>query len=367
MAATPSIWPETIALCRVIARTWWADVYSYIPGPVLKFFEATPESVVIRVTKERLAVSPEGQSELSKSSEILSWRDKGDDIANCLKEALEPNSKGQPDVSIVLDPEMVLVRRLTYPLLAEPSLGRLFLGQLDALTPWPSEDAWVGWRVVERRLGARQIDVELHVTPKKQLEVLVEAVRNATGGKFSISVEGDLSDGRCALHGLETNRMEPGLRRRRILDFAIFGLPILLAALIIYVPLELDEKYVMALKSETQALRADVDGSIAVGKSVSDLTREYAALHQQRDENRPVIEVLNLLSAALEDDVWLDHLVVSGSKVELSGSAVDAYAMVAILQGGEDVKDVRLKSPIVKGKPDGHQRFQIEVQLEGPE
>ena len=193
------------------------------------------------------------------------------------------------------------------------------------------------------------------------------AARNAAGDRVSISVEGDLSDGRCDLHGLEASGLKPGPRRGGLLNFAIFGLPILLAALIIYVPLELDEEYVSLLKSQTQALRADVDGSIAVGKSVSDLTREYAALHQQRDENRPVIEILNLLSAALEDDVWLDHLVVSGSKVELSGSAVDAYAMVAALQGRDDVKDVRLKSPIVKGKPDGHQRFQIEVLMEGTE
>lgn len=367
MAATPSIWPETIALCRLIARTWWADVCSYIPGPVLKFFEAPPKSVVVRVTKERLAVFPGGQSEFSNSGEILSWRDKGDEIESRLKEALELNSKGHPGVSIVLDPKMVLMRRLTYPLLAEPSLGRLFHGQLDALTPWSSEDAWVGWRVVERRFRARQIDIELHVTPKKQVEVLVEAARNAMGDRFSISVEDNFPEGRCDLHGLETHRLKPGKRRRGILDFAIFGLPILLCVLIIYVPLELDEKYVTLLKSETQAQRVDVDGSIAVGKSVSDLTREYAALHQQRNESKPVIEMLNLLSAALEDDVWLDHLVVSGSKVELSGSAVDAYAMVATLQGRDDVKDVRLKSPIVKGKPDGHDRFQIEVQIGGTE
>lgn len=367
MAATLPIWPETIALGRLIARTWWADVYSYIPRPILKFFEATPETVVVRVTKERLAVFPGGQSEFSNSSETLSWQDKADEIASRLKEALELNAKGQPGVSIVLDPEMVLVRKLTYPLLAEPSLGRLFHAQLDALTPWSSEDAWVGWRVVERRLRARQIDVELHVTPKKQLEVLVEAAGKATGDKVSLSVEGDGPDGRCDLHGPEASRLKQGPGRGGILNFAIFGLPILLGALILYAPLHLDEEYVARLKSETQALRADVDGSIAVGKSVSDLMREYTALHQQRNENKPVIEILNLLSRALEDDVWLDHLIVSGSKVELSGSAVDAYAMVAALQSGDDVKDVRLKSPIVKGKLDSHQRFQIEVQIEGPE
>ncbi len=349
---------ESVAFGRAIMKAWWKDICSYVPQRYLKFVEGDPERVVINLSRDRLTISRGAETTEPGSTEMLSWQDRIGELESQLKGALGGDTARRSGVSVILDSDMVLVRRLNYPLLAEASLTRLFQGQLDALTPWSGEDAWVGWQVAERRLRARQIDVELYVAPKQRLENLVEAVRRAAGGDFSLSSE----------HGpllQEIDRQPSDRRIRKILDASIFGLPVLLALLIIYLPLHLDQKYVKTLKSETEILRADVNKSIALGKSVSDLAQEFAALRKQRSENTPVVEILALLSSALGDDVWLDHFVVSGRKIELSGSALDAYAMVSSLQQMDEVKDVRLRSPIVKGKQEGHQRFQIELQMEG--
>lgn len=315
---------ETVAFGRAIMTAWWEDVCSYVPGGFVKFVEADPQTVVVSVSRDRLTILRPGESEPVETSEILSWQDRIDELETRLRETLGKDPKKRPGVTLVLGPDMVLMRRLTYPLLAEASLTRLFHGQLDALTPWSSENTWVGWHVAERRLRARQIDVALHVAPKKRLESLVEAVTGATGGDFTVSSQGDFSTGKRGPLLQEIDQPSPDRRVRKILDASIFGLPVLLALLMIYLPLQLDQKHVSSLRSETETLRADVDKSIALGKSVSDLTREFAVLGTLRRENISVIEILNLLSSALGDDVWLNHFVASGGKVELSGSALDA-------------------------------------------
>lgn len=358
---------ETLALGGAIARAWWADICSYIPQPLVNFFEAEPQGVVIRLAKDRLTITGAGKDEGSAASEVLFWQDRTDELESQLKRALGSSLKRQENTHLVLGPDMVLVRRLTWPLVAEASVARLLLGQLDALTPWSGEDAWVGWRIARRQIRARRIDVEVHVAPKKRLAGLTEMVKRVTGGDVTLFSEGGLTDGGPGLHLQEMDRQRSGQRARKVWDVCIFCLPVLLVLLIAWMPARLDRQYLNQLKSESESLRADVDKSIAAGKSVADLMQEFAALRAERSEKRSVTEVLDLLSTALGDDIWLDRFIVSGGKVELSGSALDPYSMVSSLQAMDEVRDVRLKSPVVKGKQEGQQRFQIELQMEGRE
>lgn len=358
---------EAIALGRAMTRAWWADVCSYIPEPVVKFVEAEPRTIVIRATRDRVTITDASENGALVKAEIPAWQDEACELENQLREALGRSLKGQSGISLVLGSDLVLVRRLTWPLLAETSLTRLLLGQMDALTPWSVEDAWVGWKIVERRLRARQIDVELHAAPRKQLANLTAALRRVTGNDIAIFSETEPGEGEKGPQLQEPGRRHQDQPARKVVDASAFGLPVLLALLIVYLPLQLNQQYVNDLRSQSRALKVEVDKSIAVAKSVSDLAREFAALGDQRSDNRSVIEILNLLSSALEEGIWLDRFVVSGGKVELSGSALDPYVMVSSLQRLDEVKDVQLKSPIIKGKQEGQQRFQIELQMEGPQ
>lgn len=201
---------ETVALGRAVVKAWWADVCSYIPREFLKFARGNPEIVVIRPVKDRLTISHEGKAAPSEGVEILSWQRPDSELASRLKALVARGSKRGPGVRIELGPDMVLVRQLTYPLLAEASLKRLFRGQLDALTPWSDEDAWVGWQVTERRLRARQIDVELHVAPKKQLESLIKAVRVVPTEDFAVVGVAVSPGGERSPQMLEMNREARG-------------------------------------------------------------------------------------------------------------------------------------------------------------
>lgn len=358
---------ETVALGRAVTRVWWADVCSYIPERVVKFLEAGPQTIVVRAARDRLTVTDVEDSGALVRTEIPDWQDEAGELEHQLRQVLGGSSKVQGGVSLVLETDMVLVRRLTWPLLAEASLTKLLRGQMDALTPWSGEDAWTGWKIVERRLRAREIDVELHAAPRKQLAGLIAALRRVTENEITISSEREPGEGEMGPQLQDMDRWLQDQRAQKVLDASAFGPPVLLALLIVYLPLQSNQQYVSELRSQSEVLQVEVDKSIAVAKSVSDLTREFAALGEQRSDNRSVIEMLNLLSSTLEDGIWLDRFVVSGGKVELSGSALDPYVMVSSLQRLDEVKDVQLKSPIIKGKQEGQQRFQIELQMEGAE
>lgn len=356
------------SLATAVFKAGWQDVCGFIPQRVTRFLQRRPAAVVIRVAKENLIIDCGIKGlELAKR-EFENWPDQVEEIRSYLKTIYQNKEEiGRQGIAIEFQEDATLHRRLTYPLIAESSLRNIFLSQMSVVSPWAASEAWAGWRIVSRNLGAQEIEVELFVVPKARFGALAQVIDEVASSEPVIGCRMATTPNSSFLKLKRVDDLVQIFKLKNVLNMISVVLPFALISALTYIPLWADQSYLDDLRKEAESLGPAVEASVRLQKETSDLEDEIRSLGNQQTDSRSVIELLAFLSSKAPDSVWLDHLVVAGQKIELSGTASDTYEFMTSLQAENRFSEIRLKSPVVKDQVNGRQKFVMEIQLETAE
>lgn len=361
------LWFVTSAL-----KAWWEDVMSFTPASLRTLFQPQEPDWILELDADHLSVLEMREGQLESSAELHDWRDQEESLPSFLKVTGILAPKKAARGIIVLQNEMVMKRSFSLPLQAEIKLDRLLAAQLDTLTPFGPDEALVGWVIGRRYLSTRKLQVDLYVAPKKALQGLIDLFAHGTGDvpefRYDLnSSRGSSSGGsgggsgnKVVLASLAGKRpvSRPSLSLLASIALALFALGQVL-------PIMSLGAQVAALEEQVLANQSDVQDSLAVKQRVEGLRHNLAALSERGNGSGSSLTLLRELTQVVPDGAWFDRVLQQDTKVEINGVADDAYVLLGLLQGLEEVRDAKFLAPVVADEKLGKHRFRLVLTLEG--
>jgi general secretion pathway protein L len=255
-----------------------------------------------------------------------------------------------------------LRRRLVLPAAAAERLRDVVGFEIDRQTPFAAEDAAYDARLLSRRDGDGQLDVELVVVPR----VVLDAQRNALGAQSRWLAGADVAGANGEPLGV--NLLPPASRFApsdpwRAWNLALAAVALLAIAAMLWQML--DNRRTAA---DAFAVVADRQANAARNVSVQrqrlvDLVQGQAFLDRSRSGRATAVEVLDELSRRLPDDTYLEKFAMEGDRITLIGLSNQASALIGRLEGSKLWRAPALTGALVPDPRTRRDRFTLVIEL----
>lgn len=257
--------------------------------------------------------------------------------------ALVARLRRQRRLLLRLAPEHGLLVRDLLPAGAEPDLRAIVAHRLDTITPWTPEQACFDVEISERRADGRLV-VTLAAVPRR----LIERIRERLG-ELGIEVDGvDLGEAEAA-DAARFDLAGEGAARRggalRLLFAATAGLALLVGAALAGSEIHARGVVVAERERTAAALEARLGDLREVRSRLERLRREANEVAGRFAAAPSPLHVLEELSRALPDEVFLSELELGGGQLRVAGFAPHAAAIVPLLEALPSLEDVRFQAP----------------------
>jgi general secretion pathway protein L len=247
----------------------------------------------------------------------------------------------------------VVFRELELPARAGEFLEGVVRAQIDRLTPWRANEAAYGWSAPKPD-GADRIVVTLAATRRELIAPLLDI------GAEAVVVTAARGDAAAIAVATKRERASARHRRWRLALMTAMGISLLSGAAALVAEWTIGA----ALDDEAGTLTASLDQ-----RRAALLRRQRAhddpaaqALHARKLASPPAVVVLEALSRAIPDDAYLLEMRLQGDKVEISGLAADAAALVKHIEQSPHFSRATFTAPTTRSGEDA-ESFRIEAHV----
>ncbi|MEO7917047.1 MAG: PilN domain-containing protein [Dokdonella sp.] len=271
-----------------------------------------------------------------------------------------------PSVRTVLciDNDRVLRRNVALPSAAEANLRQVLSFEMDRQTPFKADQVYFDSRVVSRDASGRNMQVEVVLMPRAQLD---EEIAVVAGGALPMdgidTWQRDQGHQRRHVNLLPVERR---FRRRNMRVPIIAGL-VLLAIILLLVNMAL------SLSNRSQAIelmRADVDRMDTTARKVRgqkqmllDSIGGANFLAEKKRTTAPVIALIDDLTKRIPDNTFIERLNIENNQVQLQGQSSEAAKLIGLLTDSPYLANPNFQGPIQPDARSGKERFQITADL----
>ena len=266
--------------------------------------------------------------------------------------------------AILLDDDLALSRNLRLPLAVEAELDAVLALEVNANSPFSTEDTGAGW-VLNRR-DENYIYLTLVIV---SLSASMTYISQQYGGHDANAQEVwvDVAGQMAVINGFGESQREQ-LYRRRLLKVGVMvgaaGLILLLTAGVAAGMKKLEYDHLESVSAETQREAAD---ATQMRSAVSAANETIAAVNQNTANYPSAHFHLGRLTELLGDDAFVERLAINGLEIDVRGRAVDASAIMELLTEQADYREVTAASPIRKIPGTGVEQFHLKVRVRGVE
>ncbi|MGI9449317.1 MAG: PilN domain-containing protein [Geminicoccaceae bacterium] len=265
-------------------------------------------------------------------------------------------------IVVRLSSELGLRKVVELPLTGQNDLDRLLYFELDRLTPFKAEDVYYAWRVLKTSPQTGRMQVELEMVPKAVANRALDLIRDRGREAHRIELEG--SNDREPLNLMQRSSLPDDGRRWFRHLFPLLALGLAVTAVII--PLRQQQQLIEQLDAEVADAHSQADESLTLRERLDALTGEIGFLAAAKNEQTTMAEVLAELTRLLPDHSHINELQIRDARIELAGLADKASDLIAILDQSPMLASPEFRSPVIRDRRSGKERFQISVQLVRP-
>jgi general secretion pathway protein L len=335
----------------------------YAKTPLPRFFAWWLGELMALLPARWRAVFAERAEELlveARARELGVWRQSGDQCADYGRIALDAPAQEQqneftrlrdqiddPNLRVIycIAPQRSLRRELNLPSAAEDKLRQVLAFEMDRQTPFKADQVYFDYRVAKRDAAAKNLQVELTVVPRIQLDSELAAL--AACGVTLDGVDcwqGSSGGGRAGLNLLPPERRVKRKNLRLRLNLALATVVLVLLVIAMLQSVSNREAALTAMTADVEKAQNDAKQVTALKKTLQDTIASANFLNRKKIGTPLMTEMLNDLSHRLPDDTYLERLSVDDKgKVEIQGLSSNASRLVEDLQKS----DVLLKAGFV--------------------
>ena len=262
--------------------------------------------------------------------------------------------------AVLLPAEAVLERhlRLSARITGENLLAALRL-EVETVSPFPPEETRWGWKTLS--CDGTQQHILLAIASAQHIQRHLEAQNRATSP--APEVWASIGTGYVILRGFGEARRAQAQRRSLQRTGALAALAVLLVCVLLLTPALSARQQTVAANRLVGALTQQAAPELKLREELTALHGLQESLHQHFDGQADLPALLDRLTAATPDTVWLARLEYTPDGLKLTGFADDAGAYLKILQAQNGFRNVRIPSSIVRDARTKKERFDIQLEF----
>ncbi|MEO1017285.1 MAG: PilN domain-containing protein [Pseudomonadota bacterium] len=252
---------------------------------------------------------------------------------------------GRPIV-LRLDHLYGLIAQDVLPSAAGAELRAVIANRLDLLTPWSAPQAYFDYRLINRidHAGERQIEIEVGVAPAAVLDPLLDAFAEEDIDIAAVDIVRADPWAPPEIDLLQDNRVA---RFPRWFQATAAAASIAVAVGGAFLGYEvylnhqsLDEQRRFATAIETRV--AEID---SIKADIEAYRAETTLIDKARNELPSALNLIEVLSQTLPDEVWLEGLELDGRDLAINGYAASASELVPLLETTDGLANVQFRAP----------------------
>lgn len=343
--------------------SWWtAELFAMLPEKMRAALQPAGQRLLLVLDGTDIVASRSG---LQGNSPVARFplsagagNPAGDDIRAALEHARE--------TLLYLSRDRALVKPMVLPLATEENLREVLAFEMDRQTPFSADQVYYDYIVTRRNQGERQLELCLVLTPRRELDDVLEALASQgihpdrvcvqdTGSKSSPDVNllpDKYREGKSTLP-------KPGI-------IVLGALVLLLLVTAVALPLLAQKSRINTLEPLLESAQARASAASKLRDSVNTLQSGTRFLVEKKQSSMMALQVINELTRILPDDTWVQQLQIRGNEVQIQGQSASAAALIPLLEASGILHTARMRSPVTQVPRSNRERFNLSVQIGSP-
>lgn len=341
---------------------WWrGELAGMLPGGLRRRLAGRRQTLRLTPAGDTLRIARrDGDREELLATVDLASPDAGARVTA----ALHGYDPASTRIQVAVPEEKVLIKQVQMPLAAEENLREVLGFEMQRQTPFRAEQVLYNFRVLARRPGSQQLDVEMSVVPRAVVESVLGPLKS--WGLIHAPDQGRSGDegqngGVFAFVADSSGQTRAG-RLRRLLVAA----NAVLLVTVIAVPFVQQREYLDELRTRLEAARAAAATAGELQQRIDDHRARARYLFARKTGSPAVVELMEELSRRLPDDTWLFRAELRDGTVHLQGTSGRASALIAGLEDSRLLENVRFASPVTQDGASGRERFHVSATVAAP-
>lgn len=352
---TARLGPQAMGLRGLLS--WWGHALAaWLPVRVRRALGVDRGRLLLQVVADGSQLRLHRDGELRDLALLPAFPD-GDAPADPLSAILAPSAVDLPRW-LLLPAGNCLVRRMALPGAAADRLRDVVRFEIDRQTPFAAEAVMFDARLLGRRPGDGQLDVELVAAPRERVEATLAAL-----GPLAVRLAGiDVAGPDGLPRGV--NLLDPTARRRQRDPWHLWNRVLAVVALLavaatLWTVLQNRRAAAEALEQQVRERAPRARAAAVQRQALVDLIEGQTFLDRLRRERPAAVEVMDELSRRLPDGTYLEKVAIEQDKLTLMGLSNRASALITQLQGSRLWHSPALAGAVQPDPGTGRDRFTL--------
>jgi len=343
---------------------WWRELVALLPARWRALLAERSDALLLE----------------TQAQELVLWRQSGERCKELGRVALSEPPDVQKSTYAQLrgridDPnlpqffcirsERTLRRTIALPAAAEDNLRQVLAFEMDRQTPFKADQVYFDYRVRARAAADRNLQVELTVVPRSQLDQEL-AVLQGSGAQLD-GVDCWSAGSGSARTGLNLLPPERRLKRRNLalrMNLALGAAALVLLVTVMLQSLANREAALAAMTQEVEKAQNEAKQVMQLRKTLEDTIGSANFLNRRKHEQPLMVALLNDLTKRLPDDTYLERLSVDEkNRIEMQGLSSDASRLIALLQKSDVFTNPSVQGTIQPDPRTKKDRFNITLEF----
>lgn len=268
---------------------------------------------------------------------------------------------------LALDEHELIVRRTSLPVAAEGDLWSALSLDLDRLTPFSSDRACFGLRVVGRDEAAKSLLVELVVAPRDIVSTRLAELRGLGLRVVGVGTS-DECEAPTPMNLLpQSDRDTPAVPMSLVVTRTLAAIAVVLALVAAFLPLWQQREAAIALQPLLEQAKAEAAASDKLAREIERLAGDHNFIVSKKHVQPSLAALVEELSRELPDNTWVQQFEVKPQakvrEVQIAGETGASSALIATLEKSGALQNATFKSPLTKGSTANSERFLVAAEL----
>lgn len=270
------------------------------------------------------------------------------------------------NVIIRLNREEAIHKIIVLPEAARENLYQVVSYELSRYTPFKPEQVYFAVKLVNADNEPGQIRAMLILTPREILDGLYEDVK--TMGLSPVLADYEAMPNDPDEFDEPYNLLPDWLRQKidnipRLVYSGLAAAVVLLCGAVIALPVWFEYQAVNLLRERTGEIEKEAKNIKQLQAEIDQVIGETSALIEMKNSAPPMLEMLNSLSALINNDTWLSYAHYSDGHLQIQGESPAASGLIAVLEDSALFSNAKFVSPVTQDTTTGLERFQITVDV----
>lgn len=257
----------------------------------------------------------------------------------------------------------VLLRAVQLPAQARAHLSRVIQYEMDRLTPFAPESVYFTFKAHGQSATGALDRIDLAVVPKG----------HAFGPWTHVLSGLKMVDLRLTWEGAWTQAdLLQGQQSRqrswvsRLWRWGLWSMASFAVLAILLWPLWMKREEAKVLDQQLRQLTSQLPQVTSVRTQLEQIQTAGAFVGEKRKARPLVMDIVREMTNILPANVWLHHLSLRDDEVRIEGEAVNASALLGLIEASPLLMGASFAAPVVPLAQEGKEQFQIQCRIEWP-